>query len=396
LVALVALGWLLSEARRKVPWRSLAVAFALQLGLAALLLRTPIGSAFFRWMNALVDVVTRSVAAGSDFVFGELGDVGFSFALDVLPVIIVMGSLFSVLYHVGLLPRLVAALATPMARLLGISGAESLATAVNVFLGMTESALVVAPYLERMTRSELFLLMTAGMATVAGSVLVAYAAMLGGDFAGHLATASLISAPAAVLFAKLMLPETERPVSTAGDGRIEIPARANLLDAVAAGALDGLRLAAYVGGLLIAFVALVALVNTGLGALGGMFGFASLSLEGLLGAAFAPLAYLMGVPWHDATEIGALLGVKTVLNEFLAYSQLATALQQGSIEPRSAVIASYALCGFANFGSVGILIGGVSGLAPSRRAEVAELGLRSIASGTLASFMTACIAAILL
>jgi CNT family concentrative nucleoside transporter len=396
LFVLIALGWLLSEARQRVPWRSIAIALAIQLGLAALLLRTPVGTAFFHGMNAAVGVIMRSVAVGSDFVFGELGRGGFSFALQVLPVIIVMGSLFGSLYHVGVLQRVVSALARPMARLLGISGAESLATAVNVFLGMTESALVVAPYLERMTRSELFLLMTAGMATVAGSVLVAYAAMLGGDFAGHLATASLISAPAAVLFAKLMLPETQQPASAAGVARVEIPARANLLDAAAAGALDGLRLATYVGGLLIAFVSLVALANAGLGALGTAFGKPALSLEGLLGTLFAPLAYLMGVPWSDATEIGALLGVKTVLNEFLAYSQLAAALAQGSIEPRSGVIASYALCGFANFGSVGILIGGVAGLAPSRRAEVAELGLLSIVSGSLASFMTACIAAILL
>jgi CNT family concentrative nucleoside transporter len=229
-----------------------------------------------------------------------------------------------------------------------------------------------------MTRSELFLLMTAGMATVAGSVLVAYAALLGGDFAGHLATASLISAPAAVLFAKLMLPETASPASAAGGGALVIPARANLLDAAAQGALDGLRLAVYVGGLLIAFVALIALVNAALSGAGSALGLPELTLQGLLGRAFAPLAWLLGVPWHDAAEVGALLGVKTVLNEFLAYSELAAALRDGSLEPRSAVIASYALCGFANLGSVGILIGGIAGLAPGRRAEVAELGLRSV------------------
>ncbi len=396
LLSLIAVGWLCSEQRRRVAWRTVGVALALQLGLAVLLLRTPVGSVFFACMDASVAILTRSVAAGSDFVFGSLRSGGFSFALEVLPVIVFMGSLFGVLYHLGVLQRVVMGLSRPMARALGISGAESLATGVNVFLGMIESALVVAPYLERMTRSELFLLMTAGMATVAGSVLVAYAAMLGGDFAGHLATASLISAPAAVLVAKLMLPETQSPVTAARDTALVIPARANLLDAAAQGALDGLRLAAYVGGLLIAFVALVALANEGLAALGHALGIPGLSLEALLGRLFAPLAWLLGVPWSDALEVGALLGLKTVLNEFLAYSELAAALRAGTLEPRSALIASYALCGFANLGSVGILIGGIAGLAPSRRAEVAELGLRSIASGSIASFMTACIAGMLL
>jgi len=396
LALILGAAWLASEDRRRVAWRSVQIALAIQLALALLLLRTPLGSAFFWFMDAAVGVLTRSVGAGSGFVFGALRESGFSFALEVLPVIVTMGSLFGVLYHLGFLQRVVAGLARPMARALGISGAESLAAAVNVLLGMTESALVVAPYLERMTRSELFLLMTTGMATVAGSVLVAYASMLGGDYAGHLATASLISAPAAVLISKLMLPETRATATSSRDTGLSVPQHHNVLDAAAHGALDGLRLAAYVGGLLVAFVALVALANELLAALGALVGVEPLSLQRILGALLAPLAWLLGVPWADAAQVGALLGLKTVLNEFLAYSELAAAVRQGALEPRSAVIASYALCGFANLGSVGILIGGIAGIVPSRRAEVAELGLRSIVSGSLASFMTACVAGILL
>jgi CNT family concentrative nucleoside transporter len=266
-----------------------------------------------------------------------------------------------------------------------------------VFLGMVESALVVQPYLARMTRSELFSLMTLGMATVAGSVLLAYVGMLGGgDYAGHLATASLIAAPAGVVMAKLMVPEREH-AATAGGEVVDVPdAATNLIDAAAQGAIAGLRLAGYVGALLVAFVALIALANGALGWLGGALGVPDLTLQRVLGALLAPAAWLLGVPWADAGRVGALIGLKTVLNEFLAYQDLAAQIGAGAIGARSAVIASYALCGFANFGSLAIMIGGIGGLAPERRGEVAELGLRSIVSGTLASFSTACVAGMLL
>jgi CNT family concentrative nucleoside transporter len=279
---------------------------------------------------------------------------------------------------------------------MGTSGAESLAAVANLFLGQTESALVVKPYLARMTRSELFCLMTLGMCTVAGSVLVAYSSMLGEGYAGHLATATLISAPAGLLVSKLMEPEREKPETGSG-GRVAVePTGVNLIDAAAEGATAGMKLAAMVGAMLIAFVAGIALVNSGLGAFGAWFGAPDLSLQGFFGVCFAPFAWLLGVPWADAPRVGQLLGVKTVLNEFLAYRDLAALSASAALAPRSAVIASYALCGFANFGSLAILLGGLGGLVPERREEIARFGLRSIVSGTLASFMTACVAGMLL
>ncbi len=395
-VVMLAISWALSSDRRRVPWRALGFGVGLQIVLGALLLETFVGRVFFDAMNGLVDVLQRTTDAGTHFVFGALAEAGFSFAVHVLPIIVVMGSLFAVLYHLGIMQRVVDVLGAVLARSMGTSGAESLAAVSNIFLGMTESALVVQPYLERMTRSELFSLMTVGMATVAGSVLLAYAVMLGPGYAGHLATASLLSAPAGLLVAKLMEPESEVPETAAG-GRVHVERTAvNLVDAAAQGAVAGLRLAAYVGAMLVAFVALIALCNAALGALGAAVGIEALSLQGILGVLLAPFAFLMGVPWAEASQVGALLGVKTVLNEFLASQDLAALSQQGALAPRSVAIASYALCGFANFGSLAILLGGLGGLAPGRRPEVARMGLRSIVSGTLASFMTACVAGMLL
>ncbi len=393
----IALAWALSEDRRAVPWRTVGWGIALQLALGLLLLKTPFGTGFFSMMSALVAALIACTDAGVRFVFGSLVDTGFSFAISVLPTIVFMGSLFAVLYHVGFLQLVVRALSVVFARTMRISGAESLCAIANIFLGMIESALVVRPYLSRMTRSELFSLMTLGMATVAGSVMLAYVGMLGGgDYAGHLATASLISAPAGVLIAKLMVPEREHP-ATAGGDVADIPGgAANLIDAAAQGAIAGLRLAGYVGALLIAFVALIALANGVLGWVGGQLGVPDLTLQRALGVLMAPAAWLLGVPWADASAVGSLIGLKTVLNEFLAYQDLAAQIAAGSIAPRSAVIASYALCGFANFGSLAIMLGGLGGLAPDRHGEVAQLGLRSIVSGTLASFSTACVAGMLL
>jgi CNT family concentrative nucleoside transporter len=397
LFALVALGWVVSTGRRRFPWRTVAWGLAIQLALGALLLRTGAGRGFFVGVNAGVAGLLGFAREGTRFVFGPLLDVGPSFALSVFPIIVFMGSLFSVLYHLGVMQRVVRGLALALSRTMGSSGAESLAAVANVFVGMAEAALLVRPYLERMTRSELFVVMTTGMATVAGSVLLAYVEMLGGgDFAGHLVTASLLSAPAAILIAKVMVPETERP-ETGAEARVEVGhGSVNVIDAAAMGALAGLRIAAYVGALLVAFVALVALLNAGLGALGRGFGLEGLSFEWLLGWLFAPLAWLAGVPWSEAPRVGELLGVKTVLNEFIAYRELGEQVRAGAISPRSAVIASYALCGFANFGSLAILVGSIGGMAPSRRPDVARLGLRSIWGGTLASLMTGCVAAIFL
>jgi CNT family concentrative nucleoside transporter len=394
-VLLLALAWAISSDRRHVPWRAVARGVGLQLGLAGLLLLTRVGGWFFAAMGNFIDLLARVTDAGVIFLFGKLVEAN-SFAVSVLPIIVVMGSLFAVLYHLGIMQRVVDVLGMLLARTMGTSGAESLAAVANIFLGMTESALVVRPYLVRMTRSEIFSLMTVGMASVAGSVLVAYSKMLGSEYAGHLATASLLSAPAGLLIAKVMVPEREQPLTTAG-GRVEVERTAtNVFDAAAHGAVEGMRLAAYVGAMLIAFVALIALVNEGLGALGAPFGYEGLSLQRVLGFFFAPFAFFMGIPWRDAQQVGGLLGIKTVLNEFIAYQELAVLAGQGALAPRSIAITSYALCGFANFGSLAILLGGLGGLVPSRREEIARFGLRSIAAGTLSSFMTACVAGMLL
>ena len=395
-LAIVAIAWAVSSDRRRMPWRTVAFGLGLQLALALLLLRSGAGLGFFRAASAAVTGLTTYTQVGARFVFGPLLDSGFSIALHVLPVIVFMGALFAVLFHLGVVQAVVRLLAALLERTLRTSGAESLAAAANVFVGMTEAPLLVRPYVERMTRSELFAVMTTGMATIAGSVLVAYTAMLGSEYAGHLLTASFLSAPGGLLLAKVMLPETETPL-TSGGVRAELErGSVNVFDAAAQGAIMGLRLAGYVGALLLAFAALIAVANDALGALGGALGIEELSFQRVLGWGFAPLALLIGVPPGDATTVGSLLGLKTVLNEFLAYQELAKLIEAGALAPRSAVLASYALCGFANLGSLAILLGGLGGMAPSRRAEIAALGLRSILAGTLATLMAGAWAGVLL
>jgi CNT family concentrative nucleoside transporter len=397
LVGMIAIAWVFSTQRRVVPWRVIGWGLGLQLALALLLLKTAFGRAFFVAVNQTVAQFIGFTDAGVAFVAGPLTELGFSFVLDVLPIIIFMGSLFAILYHLGIVQWVVSALARILSRSMGLSGAESLAAVANIFVGMTEAPLLVRPYIERMTRSELFTVMATGMATIAGSVLVAYAKMLGdGDFAGHLVTASLLSAPAGILIAKVMVPETEIPVTASGGQATVERTSVNLIDAASQGALAALRLAAYVGALLIAFVALIAMLNGLVGWVGGLLGFPELTLQWILGVLFAPFALLMGIPWSEAVQVGSLLGVKTVLNEFLAFRDLGVLIEAGALSPRSIVIASYALCGFANFGSLAILLGGVGGMAPSRRGDLARLGLRSILAGTLATMMTGCVAGILL
>jgi CNT family concentrative nucleoside transporter len=397
LVGLIAIAWVFSTQRRVVPWRVIGWGLGLQMALALLLLKTAFGRAFFVAVNQAVAQFIGFTDAGVAFVAGPLKELGFSFVLDVLPIIIFMGSLFAILYHLGIVQWVVGALARILSRSMGLSGAESLAAVANIFVGMTEAPLLVRPYIERMTRSELFAVMATGMATIAGSVLVAYAKILGeGDFAGHLVTASLLSAPAGILIAKVMVPETEVPVTASGGQSTVERTSVNLIDAASQGALAALRLAAYVGALLIAFVALIAMLNSLVGWVGGLLGFPDLTLQWILGVLFAPFALLMGIPWSEAVQVGSLLGVKTVLNEFLAFRDLGALIEAGALSRRSIVIASYALCGFANFGSLAILLGGVGGMAPSRRGDLARLGLRSILAGTLATMMTGCVAGILL
>jgi len=402
---LIGIGWLFSTSRRAVPWRTVWTSLALQLAIALAILRSPVGEGFFIAANDLAIAFLGYADRGIEFVFGRwpeqvLGAEGepirlpFVFAVRVLPIIIFVGSVFSVLYHLGILQRVVDVLAHGLRRALRISGAESLATIGNVFLGMTEAPLLVRPYVERMTRSELFCVMTAGFSTVAGSMLVAYLGVLGAEFAGHLIAASFMSAPAAVAIAKVVVPETEQP-DTLGSATVAVErSTVNVIDAAASGASEGLRLALNVGAMLIAFVAIVYMLNDLLAWAGGLFGHPELSFERLLGLLLAPVSILLGVPWKDALPVGEMLGVKTVLNEFLAYQMLADA--RASLEPRSVVIASYALCGFANLGSLAILLGGLGGIAPSRRPDIARDGLRAILAGSLATFITGAVAGLVL
>jgi len=292
------------------------------------------------------------------------------------------------------LQRLVGALARALRSILPLSGAESLAVIGNIFVGMTEAPLMVRPYVQGMTRSELFCVMTAGLATIAGTVLIAYMSLVGPEYASHLIAASFMAAPAAVAFSKILIPETERPATLETTAQIEITRSSNSIDAAASGALDGLRLALNIGALLIAFVALIYLLDAGLAAVFGLFGGEKMSFGRLFGLLLSPLALLLGVPAAESVAVGELLGFKTVVNEFLAYQMLSSQLE--SLSPKSLVIASYALCGFANFGSLAILLGGLGGIAPERRPDIARDGLRAILAGSLATFSSGAIAGILL
>ncbi len=408
-VVLIGIAFAMSSNRRAaVNFRILGWGLGLQILIGVIAMRTSIGARFFAAANAAGDAFVGFTAAGTKFVFGdwpavtvvsqpgpngvmETVVVGFLFAAKVLPIIIFMASVMAILYHLGIMQRVVALLARVLVRTMKISGAEALSTIGDVFLGMTEAPLLVRPYVARMTESELFALMVAGMATIAGSTLFAYAAM--GIDAGYLVTASFMSAPAAVMFAKIIVPETGTPV-TLGKVEVDVPRiDANVIDAAARGASEGLQLALNVGAMLIAFVALVHMIDSGVGALGGLFGRPDLRLATLIGWPLAPLAWLMGVPWAEAPTFGALLGSKTVLNEFIAYRDLVVAAPE--LSPRTIRIASFALCGFANLGSLAVLLGGLGGLVPERRGDLARLGLRSIVAGTLATCLTGTLAGLL-
>lgn len=395
LAAIVTIAWLFSSNRRHFPLRVVLWGVGLQFAIGFLFLVTRVGEGFFISMRNGVVRLLSYVEEGSRFMFGPLMDTGFSFVLNVLPGIIVLGALFQVLYHLGIAQWIVRVFAAALSRMMGLSGVESLAAVANIFVGQTEAPLLVKPYVAKMTRSELFSLMTVGMATVAGSVMLAYTQMLGAEYAGHLVTASLMSAPAALLIAKVMVPEDGEPLTLGSDHAHIERTTVNTIDAAAEGALAALRLAANIGALLIAFVTIVAMINALLGWSGGLFGYPELTLQAVFGVILAPFAWLMGVPWAEASQVGALIGIKTVINEFVAYAELGNQIAAGDISPRTAVITSYALCGFANFSSIAILIGGIGGMAPSRRHEIAQFGLRAVLAGTLATQMTGCVVAIL-
>ncbi len=398
LVAILCCAWLCSRRRRSIRPGLILWGLGLQFAFAFLVLKTPFGM-LFEAASAGVNALLAYAEAGSQFVFGPLGaksgPMGVVFAFQVLPIVIFIASFFSVLYYLGVMQAVIRGMAILMQRVMGASGAESTNVAASIFMGQTEAPLTIRPFLPRLTESELFTVMVSGMAHVSGAVMAAYVKIAGVDIK-HLLTAVIMTAPATILLAKMWIPETERP-ETAGrvEVRVEKPG-VNLIDAAARGAGEGLHLALNIAAMLIAFLALIAMLNGILGWVHGLpgFGWMPESLEKLFGLLFAPVAWLLGVSWRDATAIGNLLGTRLVLNEFVAFLQLGPIRNQ--LEPRSFVIATYALCGFANFSSIAIQVGGIGSLAPNRKSDLARLGVKAVAVGSMANFMSACIAGMLL
>ncbi len=407
LVVMIALAWAMSENRRALPWRVIVIGLGLQLVLAFALLRFEFLRAAFLSLNDLVAALQDATRAGTSFVFGYLGGgdlpfkpsapgASFILALQALPLVLLMSALSALLYHWRILPLVVRGFAWALGRTMNIGGAASVGTAANIFVGMIEAPLLVRPYLDRLGRGDLFLIMTAGMATIAGTMLVLYAGFLGGvipDPVSHLLTASVLSAPAAVVIARVMVPVD--PASGSEEAAISIAGQyESSMDAVVTGTFDGLRLLLNIVAMLIVLVALVHLANAILGLFPDIGG-APMTLQSILGVALSPLAWLTGIPWHEARIAGGLLGEKIVLNELIAYLSMAR-LSAEALSADSRLIMTYALCGFANFGSLGIMIGGLGVMAPNRRSEIIGLGPRSIAAGVLATCMTGAVVGIIL
>lgn len=425
MAVILGLCYAISNNRSKVSWRIVGWGLGLQLILGVLVLKTGPGQALFSFANDAITGLLDFTKTGAEFLFGTMArqnnlpvgpggphgpvqadgtmaQVGAFFAFGVLPTIIFFSSLMAVLYHLGVMTFVVRGIAWIMQRTMGTSGSETLSASGNIFVGQTEAPLLVRPFVKGMTESELMAVMTGGFATVAGGVMAAYVGFLQASFAdiaGHLLAASVMSAPAALVCAKLMVPEPE-PEKSETYGQLKVTLEkidANVIDAAARGAGDGLKLALNVGAMLLAFIALIAMINAGIGWAFGLVGLEGVTLELILGKLLAPLAWLMGVPWHDAAAVGQLIGVKTVVNEFVAYINLSGMIDDPNqlTHPRSVIIATYALCGFSNFSSIAIQIGGIGGIAPERRSDLARLGLRAMIAGSFACFLTATVAGLL-
>ena len=394
---LLGTAFLFSADRKGINWRTVGLALLLQAALGALVLYVPAGQAALAAITSAVAQVLDYAKDGIAFMFGDMAysdKMGFIFAFQVLPAIIFFSSLISVLYYVGVMQWVVRVLGGGLSRLLGTSSSESLAAATNIFIGQTEAPIIIRPYLAKMSRSELFAVMVGGLCSVAGATMAGYVAI--GVELKYLIAASFMAAPGGLAMAKLLLPESpEGPVVQSQPGAtIEDSAPANVFDAAAQGASSGMLLAANVGAMLIAFVALIALMNGGLGWLGSLFGAESLSIEGILGYVFSPIAWLLGVPWAEANQAGSYIGQKLVLNEFLAYINLVG--NGDALTEHTRAVVTFALCGFANFSSIAILLGGLGVMAPSRRSDIAELGMRALLAATLANLMSAAIASFFL
>jgi len=398
------LAWIFSEGRKHVNFRTIFSGLGLQVLLALILLKLPGSQNLFLWLNTVVQALEESTKAGTSFVFGYLGGgplpfdekspgLSYVFAFRGLPLVLVMSALSSLLFYWKVLPVVVRSFSWILRRTMGLGGVEGLGTAANIFVGMVESPLLTRPYLPGISRSELFTIMTAGMATIAGTVMVLYALILEKTIPGimgHLLIASLISAPAAVTISKLMIPETREPST----GKVELPVEASsAMDAVTRGTVQGIKLLINIIGMLVVLVALVYLLNIILGLLPNLAG-KPITFQRVLGYVMAPVTWLMGIPWSEATTAGTLMGTKTVLNEFIAYVDLAK-LPDGVLNARSEIIMTYAMCGFANFGSLGIMIGGMGAMAPERRDEIVALGMKSIVGGTIATSMTGAVVGII-
>jgi CNT family concentrative nucleoside transporter len=393
-------AYLFSTSRKSIKLKTVLWGLGLQLALGFFVLRSGFGSKVFSFLGNGANKLLSFSYAGSTFVFGDLGlpkelsRFGFSFAFQVLPTIIFIAAFFAVLYHIGLMQLIIRAAAWIMTRIMGASGAESLNVAASIFMGQTEAPLTIRPFLPKLTKSELMVVMTSGMAHISGGMMAGYI-QVGGADPKNLLTAVIMTAPGTLLMAKMLVPETEQPLTA---GRLEMPQmekESNLLGAIARGTSDGLQLALNVGAMLITFIALLALLN---GIMGGIhnwphMGWFPENLEKVFGWIFAPVAFLIGVPWHDAPTIGNLLGTRMTINEFVAFSQLGPL--KGTLDPRSFTIATFALCGFANFSSIGIQIGGIGALAPEQRGQLAKFGIRAMLAGTMANLMSASIVGIL-
>lgn len=419
---MIGLAVLISYDRKKIPWRLVSIGLGLQFLFGFIVLKTGPGKAFFEFIGGIVTGLLAFQEQGARFVFGNLvqntvpvgmpvaggvdasvgyvASTGAFFAFNVLPTIIFFCALMSVLYYLNIMQVIVKGIAWVMQKTLGTSGAETLSASGNIFLGQTEAPLLIKPFVGTMTESELMTVMVGGFATVAGGVLAAYVGMLSGFFpniASHLLAASVMNAPAGLFLSKIIRPEIGVPLTK---GKLELSIEktdSGVIEAAANGAAQGVQLAINVAAMLMAFVALVAMLNYGMGWAGGLFGHPDLSLQGALGFLLRPLAWVMGVPWHDTAYVGGLIGIKTTLNEFVAYAQFAADMAKGVVlAPRSTVLVTYALLGFANFSSIAIQIGGIGGLAPERRGEIARLGMRAMIAGNLAAFISASIAGVLM
>ena len=430
---LIVLAVLMSKDRRNISWKLVGIGLSIQAGLGILILKgeqmalyfSPLGwpKELFRFISSFFVVILDFTTEGAQFIFGDLalspgmeGSMGNFFAFQVLPTIVFFASITTILYHYGILQAIVRGMAKGMQKMLGTSGAETLSVTANIFIGQTESPLLIKPYIDKMTRSELLTVMAGGMATIAGGIMAAYIQMLGDAyavanevslnvgrqlFAEQLLGASIMAAPAAIVFAKILYPETDKP-ATMGDVEISVEKKdANGIDAASSGAAEGLRLALNVGAMLLAFIALLAMINSMFMWFGDTIGLErlfpgfELTMQSLLGVIFAPLMFILGVPWTDAVTAGSMLGTKIVLTEFIAYSDLSEFIRQEALHPKTIAMATFALCGFANFASIAIQIGGIGGLAPSRKSEIAEFGIKAVICGTMANLMSATIAGIL-